>query len=580
MRHRTALLLFTTCSLAMPQTRREAALFADDFTHDSAVDQQLWELNPTSLVGMSASLFRGGALKPVYAEISFTGGGMKLAGVSNVRQFIALVSKQTFTPPYTVEATVMGVKAFANPFALMLVSEDTGAFVHLYGNLNPNNTPAYKIGAFGKDATQQVLVPQPTEGTWYVLTIAVDAGGQATLQVADRSGPIGSPAQISLGTRPARLVISQSQASPREPGPNVALWRSITVTQGASPGSTSLTSTLPPDHAPVIRGAVLPPPQGDSRPRLSPEFLNSKAVTVLPAATAPTPRGQIVATLTGQVTSLNDQLGVFGGGQADYRLATGHNHQGPPVRMVFTWNDTGEAFGNNCQPYGGVSSKSPPATTAAVTLDVGSYTYAFGSLPNLHADMTRYSEGAASPHLSAIHIFLREGGKTIDSAVVPNNGSAADIRLTLEAAHIAAGCDWRESVSVPLKGYWTDVAIGDGSVRHRTTVSVVFTQFDLDGITNPHPGAPGALSEAQKQNPALGVWRNKSTNPFVRAPDIQFTPTEEIDDGQHLPVTYDVRGNTIYVIGKTSGTRQCTITAPDGMTCTALIGTEDLVRVR
>jgi hypothetical protein len=469
----------------------------------------------------------------------------------------------------------MGVKAFANPFALILVSEETGALLNLYGNINRNN-PAYRIGVGGKDQPLQTLVADPAEGKWYVLTILVDAGGEATVQVADRTGNIGKAARMSLGRGAAHLVISQSQVNPRDPGPNVAIWRSITVTQGVSPENTDLAASLTPDHAPVIRGAGVPATLVDSRADRR-AFNNSKPDSTLPSA----PHGPIVATLTGQVTILNDELRLFGGGRADYRLASGgHNGQGPSVRMVFTWNDTGEAFGSNCQPYGGVSSKSPPESTESVALYVGDYSYAFGALPNLHADMTRYTEGTALQHLSAIHIFLREGGKTINSAVVPTTGSFSDIRLTLDAARIAAGCDWRESVSIPLKGYPTDIAIGDGSVRRRTTVSVVFTQFTLEGISNPHPDAPRVLSQAQKQNPIIGVWRNTSTNLFVRAPNMEFTPTEEIDDGQHLAVSYDVRGNTIYVIGKTSGTRQCTITGPDEMTCTALVGSVDLRRVR
>ena len=572
---RTALLLFTGCSLALPQTRRDTALFSDDFTRESALNQQLWDLNPPFVASLASSMYLGVALRPVYAQLSFSSEGMRIAGVSNARQFIGLASRQSFSPPYAIRAEVMGVKAFANPFALMLVSEETGALLNLYGNINRNN-PAYRVGVSGKDQPVQTLVADPAEGKWYILTILVDAGGQATVQVSDRTGNIGRAARMSLGRGPAHLVISQSQINPRDPGPNIALWRSITVTQGASPEITDLTASLPPDHAPVIRGAGVPPTAVDSRPDLR-AFNNSNAVSPLPSA----PHGQIVATLTGQVTILNDELRLFGGGRADYRLASGgHNGQGPPVRMVFTWNDTGEAFGSNCQPYGGVSSKSPPATTESVALNVGDYSYAFGTLANLHADLTRYSEGTALPHLSAIHIFLREGGKTINSGVVPTAGSFSDIRLTLDAARIAAGCDWRESVSIPLKGYWTDVAIGDGSVRHRTTVSVVFTQFTLEGINNPHPDTPRVLSETQKQNPIIGVWRNTSTNLFVRAPNMEFTPTEEIDDGQHLAVSYDVRGTTIYVIGKTSGTRQCTITGPDAMTCTAPVGSVDLKRVR
>ena len=80
------------------------------------------------------------------ADISFSSEGMTLAGVSNTRQFIGPQPAQAFAPPFTVQAMAMGVRAYANPFALLLVLADTDQWLNLYGNINPDNVPAYGIG--------------------------------------------------------------------------------------------------------------------------------------------------------------------------------------------------------------------------------------------------------------------------------------------------------------------------------------------------------------------------------------------------------------------------------------------------
>jgi hypothetical protein len=274
---------------------------------------------------------------------------------------------------------------------------------------------------------------------------------------------------------------------------------------------------------------------------------------------------------------MNDDLSLFGGGRPDYRLS----HDGPDVKLVFTWNDTGEPLGSICKPERGLSSTSPPNATESVVLTVGDTSYNFGQLPNLHADMERYTEGVEQPHLSYLNIFMREGGRSMDSRVVPGRGSFADIRIGMNNGKIHGSCDWRESLSLPLSYVSTDIVAGIGRARN-TQVHAVFSKLVID---SPYPAGGGNAATTatadHSSNPILGIWRNTSENTFIRVPDIEFTLTQEIADGQHFNVTYDVQGNTVYVNDPRSFSRKCVITGPDRMTCTQpIVGTVDLARVR
>jgi hypothetical protein len=93
---RATLLIVAAWSSASGQTKQASLLFSDDFTHDPAPNQNLWNLNPPFLATLARTVL---ALNPVYAELSLSGEGMRVAGVSNVRHFIGLTSKQAFSPP-------------------------------------------------------------------------------------------------------------------------------------------------------------------------------------------------------------------------------------------------------------------------------------------------------------------------------------------------------------------------------------------------------------------------------------------------------------------------------------------------
>ena len=223
-------------------------LLSDDFSWDSSLNRDLWAVN-TPLVGWLANTsIPSIPMRLVALRLDFSGGGMTVSGVSAIRQFAGIQSRQEFTPPFTVEATVMGVAAFANPFALYLVSPDTGQFLNLFGNLNPDNGQPYKIGVNlrGQQAPQ-VLDAHPKVNQWYTLTIAVNASGNAAASVVDEAGhTIGRVTGLDFGVSRTYVVLSQNEPSPRTVGPNEAIWRKLTVVRGTpdlSPTSESRSAT-------------------------------------------------------------------------------------------------------------------------------------------------------------------------------------------------------------------------------------------------------------------------------------------------------------------------------------------------
>jgi hypothetical protein len=597
MLHRIVFLIIAGCSFAHAQSRQGQALFEDDFTQDRGIDTRRWQVNPPSIETLAHTMFPKATARLVFADPSFSAAGLRIAGAGDFRQMVGIESTQSFTPPYTVQADVIGERAFGVPFALMLVPEASDRFLGIFGNLNPQNGDAYKLGAWRSGQPIKTLIATPAEGIWYRLTLIVTADGKATAEVADRGGNVTKLDGFTLGSEPMHIVLLQVEMTPRMgPGPNIATWRNVSVAPGTSADTLALNRRpLPPDRAPVLHGTVLPPPQDGPSPLApnaprpivptsSPSPDNSGRPVLPGYPRAPDTgkpvtagSGKITATFTGKVDFMNDDLSLFGGGRPDYR----NSHDGPDVTLVFTWNDTGEPLGSICKPYRGLSSMTPPSATESVVLTVGDYSYNFGQLPNLHADMERFTQGVDQPHVSEFNIYLREGGRSIDSRVVPNTGSFTDIHIGMDDGRIHGSCDWRESLSMPLRYESSDIIVGQRK-RRNTEVEVVYSKLVIDGPYPAGGGNSGATSSRERRsNPIIGVWRNMSDNAFMRVPNIEFTPTQEIDDGQRFNVTYDVQGNTVYVNDPRSFSPKCVITGPDRMTCTQpIVGTVDLARVR
>jgi hypothetical protein len=231
---RVAILFSVSCALSHAQAIPTADLLYDDFTKDVSLDQSRWLINTPLLSSLASSMIRGIPMSLVFPRLTFSSAGMTLSGVNARGQFAGLQSKQLFTPPFTVQASVKGLEAHANPFALLLATADGSQILNLFGNINPANGGVYKIGINTRTEGVQVLDPRPSVNKWYKLIIAVDASGQAGAILEDGAGrTIGSARGFHFGTRPVYVLIAQDEPSPIAVGPNSAIWGEILITRGA-----------------------------------------------------------------------------------------------------------------------------------------------------------------------------------------------------------------------------------------------------------------------------------------------------------------------------------------------------------
>jgi uncharacterized protein (TIGR03437 family) len=199
-------------------------LLQDNFTAESSLNQKLWSTGTTLLQALGKS--EGTWETP---QISFSNSGMTMSGVAGDSQFTGVQSNQTFTPPFAVEVTVMGVVANGNDFWLRLTSADLNHHLTVFGNLNPQNIPYYQLGAESNSATK-LLDATPSVNVWYTIGMAVDAMGNTTVTVQDPTGVVlGSTGVGAIGTGPFYLVLGQYEGLPATVGPNTCIWQQVVV---------------------------------------------------------------------------------------------------------------------------------------------------------------------------------------------------------------------------------------------------------------------------------------------------------------------------------------------------------------
>ena len=66
-----------------------------------------------------------------------------MSGVNGVYQFAGISSLAAFTPPFTLNTTVMGTLSYGNAFAVFLVNSNLSQWLDINGDLIPNT--CYKI---------------------------------------------------------------------------------------------------------------------------------------------------------------------------------------------------------------------------------------------------------------------------------------------------------------------------------------------------------------------------------------------------------------------------------------------------
>ncbi len=266
-----------------------ASPLSDDFTHDTSLNANLWEISGP--VALNFSNNNCPACSGVSLTPSFSPAGMEIADANGSSVVGAIQSVQSFAPPLTVTALVKGLVSNGHPFVFGISSQNASSGVQLTGNLNPDDCSAdNNCGNPSTCGTPANSTIEPNQcffgiysragngggtGTWkktpplnltpallvvYNLTIAVNSSGTAQISVSALGQLLGQ-VTTQVGTGPFYIIIAQSEGTPVPgPGPNVAVWMSVDLTPSATispPSSGSPSGVSPIEWALLLIVAIV-----------------------------------------------------------------------------------------------------------------------------------------------------------------------------------------------------------------------------------------------------------------------------------------------------------------------------------
>jgi len=269
---------FVTLGVVPSPTRAEsgasaAPLLHDDFTHDTSLNTNLWQINGTvgSVLGQDQC---GGPCETILLEPTFSSAGMEIAQVNTSFTVGTIQSIESFTPPFTATAVVEGTVSRGHTFGFAIASTNASSGVAIIGNLN--STDCSSLGNCGDPATcgisaNPAAIPSnqcyygiyarianegghwkkvapnlyltPSMGVYYTLQVSVDASGSAQYSLS-QGGHVINESTAQIGSGPFWVIIEQGEGAPVPGhGPNQAYWMSVSLTSGTSTSSTSTSST-------------------------------------------------------------------------------------------------------------------------------------------------------------------------------------------------------------------------------------------------------------------------------------------------------------------------------------------------
>jgi hypothetical protein len=221
-------------AIAMPTPPLSQTLLTDTFSADSALNPSLWSMNTSFLQTLAANtsfLVPSTYEQPVLA---FSGSGMSMSGTNADYQFTGVQSNASFTPPFTVQTTVEGTEDYGIAFEPYVISGDLSQYVSLSANLAPDSGyygMNVNTGALSNDGVGGNTLYEGTVNTWYTVTIKFDGNGYAQVTLTDVNGNrLNYTPPFYVGTGPFYLVLAQREGTPNVPGPNAAIWQSVSVT--------------------------------------------------------------------------------------------------------------------------------------------------------------------------------------------------------------------------------------------------------------------------------------------------------------------------------------------------------------
>jgi hypothetical protein len=226
----------TEAPTSPPQT-----LLTDTFSEDSTLNTSLWSTNTSFLKSLAnnTSFLIGSTYEQ--AALAFTSTGMNMTGVSANYQFTGVQSNLSFTPPFSVQATVEGVVDYGIAFELYVVNGDLTQYVSLSANLAPNSGyygMNFNTGCLCDDGFGGTTLWNGNVGIWYAVTISFDSNGYSEVTLTDIDGNrLNYTVPFYVGTGPFYVVLAQRQGTPNYNGPDSATWGSISITRPSRPPS-------------------------------------------------------------------------------------------------------------------------------------------------------------------------------------------------------------------------------------------------------------------------------------------------------------------------------------------------------
>ena len=232
--------IFAVAVIASLTVAGQARTFVENFSDDHGLDESRWSTQCDILDALaSVNQPRTTEIRPL---LNFGADGMTMSGVTERYQFAGIASHETFSPPFTLNATVEGVVANGNAFAIYLVSDDLKQWFNIQGNLNPENRQFYGIRmsytSYGLMHHGAYLHRKPAINEPYTFRVSVGIDGKASVWLMNGSSTVASKSGLMVGTGPFHLILAQREGSPQMAGPNAAIWKDVSIVP--SPAAISL----------------------------------------------------------------------------------------------------------------------------------------------------------------------------------------------------------------------------------------------------------------------------------------------------------------------------------------------------
>ncbi len=203
------------------------------FSSGQGLDPANWKTDTPLL----ADFGRAANGKWVEPRLSFDQAGtMRMGGVDGTYRFTGIQSKNTFSPPFVVRATVMGTVAHGNAFGLYLSNGNREQGIGIEGNVNRRNGGYHGVWLSSGKVNGANLVPDADVNQWYTFAISVNAEGVGAVTVADSNGNvIGSRNDLPAGLGQFFVILGQREGAPYTVGANEAVWSSVEVEASDGP---------------------------------------------------------------------------------------------------------------------------------------------------------------------------------------------------------------------------------------------------------------------------------------------------------------------------------------------------------